>query len=198
MNAAASLILGGLMLAGVTTQPTMAADPAAGRLVANMCMTCHGTDGYARLPNAPHIGGEPQSYLEAQLMAFKTGSRQHEMMSVVTAGLSAQQIADVSAWYAAHTAVAALPEGSHAAGAPDLCVSCHGADGISTLLDAPHLAGEDRLYIDAQLKAFKRGKRSHDIMTEIAASLSDEDIREFANWYASISLEIRPPGSKED
>ena len=82
------------MLAGGT--PAAADDPAAGRQVANMCRTCHGMDGYAQIPIAPHIGGEPQEYLEAQLMAFKTGTRQHEMMSIVAGGLSAQQISDVA------------------------------------------------------------------------------------------------------
>ncbi|MFC6635891.1 c-type cytochrome [Sulfitobacter sediminilitoris] len=93
------------------------------------------------MPIAPHIGGEPEAYLEAQLMAFKTGQREHEMMTVVTAGLDAQQISDVAAWYGAHEATAILPEGVKAEDAPQACVSCHGADGISELLDAPNLAG---------------------------------------------------------
>ncbi len=57
MRAVASMILGGLMLAGGT--PLSAGDPAAGRKVANMCRTCHGIDGMAQIPIAPNIGGEP-------------------------------------------------------------------------------------------------------------------------------------------
>ena len=193
MKALLSLFLGGLMLAGGAAVPVQAGDPEAGRKIANMCRTCHGIDGYATIPIAPHIGGEPVEYLEAQLMAFKTGQRQHEMMSVVTAGLSAQQISDVAAWYAAHEARATLPEGVLAANAPQGCVSCHGANGISQLLDAPNLAGETNIYIDTQLKAFKRGKRQHDIMSDVAAGLSDAEIREIADWYAAVGLEIVPP-----
>ncbi|MEM6847127.1 MAG: c-type cytochrome [Pseudomonadota bacterium] len=188
-----ALILGGLMLAGGFSCPAVAGDPAAGRKIANMCRTCHGIDGYAAVPIAPHIGGEPQEYLEAQLMAYKTGVREHEMMSVVTASLSAQQISDVAAWYASHEAVATFPAGMDPANAPQACVSCHGADGISLLLDAPNLAGETNIYIDTQLKAFKRGKRDHEIMTAVAANLSDEEIRALANWYAAVELEIKPP-----
>ena len=70
------LALGGVILAGGVS----AADLDAGRKLANMCRTCHGIDGYAAIPIAPHIGGEPQEYLETQLMAFKSGQRQHEMM----------------------------------------------------------------------------------------------------------------------
>jgi cytochrome c553 len=188
MRTAALIVLGGLTLAG--GNPAVADDPAAGRQVANMCRTCHGIDGYAAIPIAPHIGGEPKEYLEAQLMAFKTGAREHEMMSVVAASLSAQQISDVAAWYAAHEVEAILPEGVTEADAPDACVSCHGANGISVALDAPNLAGEVNIYIDTQLKAFRTGKREHVIMSQIAADMTNEEIRAVADWYAAIRLEV--------
>jgi len=189
MRTFATLVLGGLMLAGAAP----AADIDEGRKVAGMCRTCHGLDGYARVPIAPHIAGEPLDYLEAQLMAFKTGAREHEMMSVVAASLSAQQIADVSAWYAAHGVAAALPDGVVPANAPTACVSCHGADGISALPDAPNLAAETNIYIDTQLKAFRSGKRTHAIMSAIAADLTDAEIRAYADWYAAATITITPP-----
>lgn len=191
MKSAVITLLGGLMLAGGS--PAVADDAAAGRKVANMCSTCHGIDGYAKVPIAPHIGGEPKEYLEAQLMAFKTGAREHEMMSVVTAGLSAQQISDVAAWYASHEAVATLPEGVSERDAPAACVSCHGPDGISVVMNAPNLAGEVNIYIDTQLKAYRTGKRKHEIMSEIAAHLDDTEIRAVADWYSNVDLEIEPP-----
>lgn len=185
-QAALTAAVAGALVAGSAS----AGDPAAGRKVANMCRTCHGLDGFARVPIAPHIGGEPLAYLEAQLTAYKSGRREHEMMSVVTAGLSAQQIADVAAWYASHTVTARLPAGVDADDAPQACVACHGADGVSLLQDAPNLAGETNIYLDTQLKAFKRGKRRHDVMSEVAAALSDAEIRDVANWYAAVTLEI--------
>ena len=191
MRAAALIVLGGLTLAGGT--PLSAGDPAEGRKVANMCRPCHGIDGLAQIPIAPNIGGEPEAYLESQLMAFKTGAREHEMMSVVAAGLSAQQISDVAAWYGAHVASARLPDGVSEADAPDACVSCHGADGIALLPEAPNLAGEVNIYIDTQLKAFRTGKRRHDIMSSIAAEMTDEEIRAVADWYAAVQLEITGP-----
>ncbi len=189
MRVLATLAFGGLMLAGAAP----AADLEAGRKVAGMCRTCHGTDGYARVPIAPHIGGEPASYLEAQLRAFRSGERVHEMMTVVAASLSDQQISDVAAWYAAHRATATLPAGVDENAAPDLCVACHGADGISLNADAPNLAAETNIYIDTQLKAFRGGKRQHEIMSSIAADLTDEEIRAVADWYAAVGLSIAPP-----
>jgi cytochrome c553 len=181
-----------LALAGAIGVPATAQDIEAGRKLAGMCRTCHGIDGYAVIPIAPHIGGEPAIYLENQLKAFRGGSRVHEMMTVVAAPLSDTQIADVAAWYASHNARATLPENASPDDAPAACIACHGADGISSLEDAPNLAGEVNIYLETQLKAFKTGRRSHEIMTGIAADLSSEQMRELANWYAAIKLEISP------
>lgn len=181
--------LGGLLLAGAS----LAQDAEAGRKVANMCRTCHGLDGLAVMPVAPNIGGEPAAYIAEQLQAFKTGARENEMMTVVAGGLSDQQIADVAAWYAAHTATAEPKPGFDPAAAPEACVACHGADGIAVIEAAPNLAGENAIYIDTQLKAFRGGKRTNDIMTPIAAELDDATIRAVADWYAGIGLKITPP-----
>lgn len=179
--------VGGLMPAAVFAE----GDPAAGRKVAGMCRTCHGLDGYAVLPIAPNIGGESASYLARQLEAFRSGEREHEVMSVIAASLSDQQIADVSAWYASHVATAVHP--GDPAEAPVDCASCHGIDGIAVIDDAPNLAGESNIYLDSQLKAFRSGRRESPIMSEIAAELDDETIRALADWYAASVLTIAPP-----
>ncbi len=180
------IVLGGLALAGGA--PARAQDVEAGRQVAGMCRTCHGLDGYAQIPVAPHIGGEPADYLAAQLRAFRSGERVNEMMSVVAASLSDQQIADVAAWYASHRAVASLS--ADPAQAPALCSGCHGADGIAVVPDAPNLAGETNIYLAEQLKAFKSGRRAHEVMSQVAAGLSDAEIRAAADWYGATTLTV--------
>ena len=180
-------ILGGLALAG----DAPAQDAEAGREVAGQCRTCHGMDGHARMPLAPHIGGEPAGYLAEQLRAFRSGARAHEMMSVVAASLSDAQIEDVAAWYAAHQARATL--GADPSGAPGACIACHGADGISVADDAPNLAGEANMYLLEQLKAFASGRRVHEVMSDVAAGLSEEEMRAAADWYGAARLEIAGP-----
>ena len=180
------LALGGVFLASAAPAE---GDPDAGRKVAGQCRTCHGLDGYAKIPIAPHIGGEPEAYLVAQLTAFRDGTREHEMMTVVSRALTAQQIEDVSAWYAAHSAHAELNAPVEAA--PEACVACHGADGISVVEDAPNLAGETNIYIETQLKAFRSGKRASPVMAPLASGLSDTEIRDLANWYANVTLRIK-------
>jgi cytochrome c553 len=186
---AALIGAGGLLLAGAA----LAQDLEAGRKVAGMCRTCHGLDGLATMPVAPSIGGEPASYIASQLEAFRSGARVNEMMSVVAAGLDDRQIADVAAWYAAQTATAVPPPGFDPAAAPETCVACHGADGIAVIPEAPNLAGENAIYIDTQLKAFRSGKRASAAMTPVAQALDDAAIRAAADWYAAIGLKVAPP-----
>ncbi len=87
-----------------------AADAAAGREKAGMCRTCHGIDGVARIPEAPNLAGESAIYLQTQLKAFRGGKRTHEMMSVIAAGLSDEDIADLSAWYSSIEISVKMPE----------------------------------------------------------------------------------------
>jgi cytochrome c553 len=190
MKALITLALGGVFLAGsaVADTDTAAGDRVAGKQLAGQCRTCHGLDGMARIPIAPHIGGEPAEYIVHQLTAFRDGQREHEMMSIIAKSLSDRQIMDLAAWYSGHRVEVELTADPLLA--PEGCVGCHGAEGLSQMLDAPNLAGEANIYIDTQLKAFRTGKRQHEIMSPIAAELTDEDIRAIADWYAAVTIKI--------
>lgn len=98
-----------LALAGLVSEAA-AADAAAGRKKARQCQNCHGIDGIAKIPIAPHVAGESQIYLETQLKAFRSGKREHEIMSVVAKDLSDEDIADLSAWYSSIKITATMPE----------------------------------------------------------------------------------------
>ncbi len=178
---------------GPTLAQDTAGDPEAGRQVAGVCQTCHGLDGYAQVPMAPHIGGVPAAYLAEQLRAYRSGERENEMMSAVAKDLTDEQIDDVAAWYASHTATPVLPEGFSTAAAPMSCFGCHGANGIARRQDVPNLAGDNQVYLEAQLEAFRSGERESEVMTPIAQRLSDEELAEVVDWYSSIGLEVSGP-----
>ena len=72
------------------------------------------------------------------------------------------------------------------------CAVCHGQLGVSMLPDAPHLAGQPERYLADQLKAYRSGKRTHEIMTLMAKPLSDEDIADLAAWFSSLQIEVKP------
>ena len=40
-----------------------------------------------------------------------------------------------------------------------MCQACHGSDGLSTVPDAPNIAGQVEGYLATQLRAFKSGAR---------------------------------------
>jgi cytochrome c553 len=91
--------------------PALAQDKGAGRqLASQQCQTCHGIDGIAKIPIAPHLANESAIYLQTQLKAFRSGKREHEMMTIVAEGLTDQQIADVSAWYESIQITATVPD----------------------------------------------------------------------------------------
>jgi cytochrome c553 len=74
-----------------------------------------------------------------------------------------------------------------------MCSVCHGAIGISTVPDAPHLAGQPEIYLSNQLRAYRSGERRHEVMAVIAKPLSDDDIANLAAWFSSVRIEAKPP-----
>ncbi len=76
-----------------------AGDPAFGRQKARQCALCHGIDGLSKLPEAPNLAGQRDTYLIKALSDFKSGARQNEIMSVVAPALSDGDIADLAAYF---------------------------------------------------------------------------------------------------
>jgi cytochrome c553 len=74
------------------------------------------------------------------------------------------------------------------------CASCHNADGNSAIAANPKLAQQHPEYILKQLQDFKSGKRKNAIMSPMAATLSDQDMRDIA-WFVA-SKKVKPGFSK--
>jgi len=103
-NRGSGIALASLALALLLpSTPVLAAagDVAAGRQKALACQTCHGLDGLSKLPEAPHLAGQPEAYLVKALNDYREGARRNEMMSVVAPALSDQDVADLAAYFAA-------------------------------------------------------------------------------------------------
>ena len=88
-----------LAFVGISTQA--AGSIKAGRDKAQMCATCHGLDGKSKVPEAPNLAGQIESYIVGQLRAFKSGERKNEQMSVIAQALSQQEIQDLAAYFSA-------------------------------------------------------------------------------------------------
>lgn len=84
---------------------------------------------------------------------------------------------------ASSAAFAAPPPAPAAA---DTCQACHGAEGVSAAADIPNLARQKRAYLEAQLQAFRDGRRQNPLMNAIARQLSSEDIQALAAHWSGL------------
>lgn len=75
--------------------------------------------------------------------------------------------------------------------AENLCATCHGADGRGDNPRLPRIAGQQRAYIEVQLKAFRsqsRGDRAaHEYMWGVASTLDDNIVAALAQYYAALA-----------
>lgn len=67
----------------------------------------------------------------------------------------------------------------------DLCQGCHGERGLSSEPMIPHLAGQYASYIAKNLRNFQTGLRTHQIMSAMAATISDADLDDISAYFAS-------------
>lgn len=65
------------------------------------------------------------------------------------------------------------------------CAACHGTNGVSAGGAVTGLAGADKDYFVAQMKAFKEGKREATLMHQIAKGYSDAEIAAMAGFFAT-------------
>ncbi|CAA9892433.1 Cytochrome c553 [Candidatus Methylobacter favarea] len=73
----------------------------AGKEKAAACTACHGENGNSMVGTFPKLAQQHASYLQKQLQAFKDGSRNNPIMSPMAMALSAEDMVDISAYYAA-------------------------------------------------------------------------------------------------
>ncbi len=73
------------------------------------------------------------------------------------------------------------------------CAVCHGVQGLATAPDTPSLAGQPERYLSEQLKAYRSGKRSHEVMSVMAKPLTDDDISDLSAWFSSLVIEVKAP-----
>lgn len=85
-------------------------DAAQGRAKAQPCAVCHGPLGVSVTPDAPNLAGQPAIYLAAQLRAYRSGDRRHEVMAVMAKNLSNDDIAQLAAWFASVRIEARAPD----------------------------------------------------------------------------------------
>ncbi len=169
------------------------------------CISCHGANGEGNAAAGfPRLAGVGADYFEAQLEAFADGSRENAVMQPFAKNMSASERTAVAQYFSSLPAPKGIRTQDPADATPsdsgawlatrgrwqqDLpaCVQCHGPGGAGVGAAFPPLAGQPAAYIEAQLNAWKNGKRPPGplaLMPAVASKLSDADMHAVALYYA--------------
>lgn len=191
-------------------------DAAAGATKAAACAACHGADGNSVDPQYPKLAGQNERYIARQLALFKHGERESVVMMPFAAPLTAQDMRDIGAHFAAMKVVpgvaddSAITEGPNqgrkffevgerifragkADGSVPACSACHGPTGTGNPGSAwPSIGGQHAGYVSRELTLFRDGtvwgkdKNANVIMSQVAAHLTDEEILALATYVEGL------------
>lgn len=80
-----------------------------------------------------------------------------------------------------------------------LCVACHGENGVPPDKSVPMIAGQQEGYLYLQLRDYKRGDRKNDVMSPIAEALERSDMLALAEHFAKQRWpDLRQPRPSDD
>src|ERR1700738_3105404 len=172
------------------------ADVAAGKENAELCVGCHGEAGISQTENIPSLAGQPDQFIQWQLVFFRAGTRKNEQMQPIVEQINNDDIRNLGAYFAS----LAPPKASKPDDNPDLsqkgaqaaagrrCASCH-TDTYAGTKAVARVAGQREDYLLKALHDYKSGLRSGGgmaAMAEVAYPLSEEEITALAHFLAHL------------
>ena len=189
-----------LFACALLVQPAFAdGDAVNGKDLAYTCLGCHGIEGYRNAyPSyrVPKLGGQKAAYIVDALKGYRDGLRSHATMQAQAVSLTDQEMEDIAAYLVTlgnETVEAGGTQGASLERA-QVCVACHGQNGISVNPMWPSLAGQHEEYIVHALNQYRSGARSQAVMYAQAQQLSDEDVAVLARYYSRLDgLETTKP-----
>jgi len=185
ISAAALLALGALSAS--------AADNAAVQEKAAVCSGCHGENGISQTENIPSLAGQPDQFIQWQLVFFRAGSRKNDQMQPIAEEITNEDIRNFGAYFAQMTPPKAAEDAD-----PDLskkgaqvavgrrCASCH-TDSFAGTKAVARLAGQREEYLVKALHDYKSSQRvggGGAAMADVAYHMSDEEITAVAHYLA--------------
>ena len=169
-------------------------DPARGKDLSNTCLGCHGIPHYKNAyPNysVPKLEGQHPEYIVAALQGYRSGDRSHLTMHSQASSLSDQDMRDIAAYFSAEPLKTDAKPVGKAPEAAQVCVACHGVNGVGVVSMYPTLAGQHADYIVRALTEYKKGGRKNPIMKTFAEQLKDEQIAQLAEYYSQQSPPLK-------
>src|ERR1700732_1851268 len=189
-------LAGTLLVVGlICGSPARAADLAAGKEKAELCSGCHGESGISQTENIPSLAGQPDQFIQWQLVFFRSGSRKSEQMQPIVEQIDNNDIRNLGAYFASLAPPKAPPDdnpdlsqkGAQAA-AGRRCASCH-TDTFAGTKAVARIAGQREEYLVKALHDYKSSVRSGGgmaAMADVAYPLSEEEIEALAHYLAHL------------
>jgi cytochrome c553 len=188
-------IFASLCLLAFTSFESPAADIAAGKEKAELCIGCHGENGISQMENTPSLAAQPDQFIQWQLIFFRAGTRKNEQMQPIVEQLDNNDIRNLGAYFASLQPPEKKPDdnpdlsakGAQAA-AGRRCASCH-LDSFAGTKAVSRIAGQREDYLLKALRDYKSGVRAGGgmaAMAEVAYSLSEEEITALAHYLAHL------------
>jgi cytochrome c553 len=171
-----------------------AADIAAGKAKAELCVACHGEGGISQIENIPSLAAQPDQFIQWQLVYFRAGTRKNEQMQPIVEQLNNEDIRNLGAYFASLEPPKApkpdnnpeLSKKGAQAASGRRCASCH-TDSYAGTKGVARIAGQREEYLVNALREYKSGMRSGGAMAamaDVAYPLSEEEIEALAHYLA--------------
>ena len=190
------ILFGACVALAVVSAPAQAADVAAGKEKAELCVGCHGENGISQMENMPSLAGQPDQFIQWQLVYFRAGARKNEQMQPIVEQITNEDIRNLGAYFASLPP----PKNEKADDDPELskkgaqaaagrrCASCH-TDTYAGTKGVARLAGQREDYLLKALRDYKGGLRSggaQAAMAEVAFPLHEEEITALAHYLSHL------------
>src|SRR4051795_10214544 len=83
----------------LATGSAQCAEAAAVKEKAEMCTACHGEAGISQPENIPSLAGQPDQFIQWQLVFFRGGARKNEQMQPIVEQLTNEDIRNLAAYF---------------------------------------------------------------------------------------------------
>lgn len=169
-------------------------------MVNETCAGCHGPDGNSTVPDFPRLAGQQKTYLLREMLDYKEGRRQNDVMVPLMTQLGQEDMNKLADYFASQKPapgsvtkpeLLALGkriylEGNTKSGVPS-CDGCHEENGEGSK-KFPRVAGQQATYTLGQIEQYASGKRSNGVkvMRTIAERLTKEEAQAVAEYMASL------------
>ena len=165
-----------------------AQQPAPARLA--LCAACHGEGGNSQIPQFPSLAGQPQQFIENQLVLIREGLRDIPQMKGLLDGVKDDEIVILGKYFSQQVPAAAktLAEpGAYQRGLQlsqkMLCGTCHLPD-YSGRQQIPRLAGQNEPFLIESMKQFRDhpGLGRDTVMAAALFGLKDPELADLAHF----------------